>query len=168
MGKQSRRKREQEDDADEVFRRLEEGLPGAYSRQSHIALLIVMWWTLVMSLLPLVFSYASFGGNKTHETKRERQSFDETNQSLSDYVFRHMFRMTKANFNRLHTLLEPALNKAFFPKGGGKRDPSKSRYLVDTKIRLGVAIRFFAGGSPYDLMQVYDILISTARIGFVS
>ena len=82
---------------------MEEGLPGAYSRQSHIGLLIVMWWTLVMSLLPLVFSYSSFGGNKT-------QSFDEVNQSLSDYVFRHIFRMTKANFNQLYTLLELPLN----------------------------------------------------------
>ena len=107
-----------------------------------------------MSLLPLVFSYSSFGGNKTHENKRDRRSFDEVNQSLSNYVFWHMFRMTKANFNQLYTLLELPLNKAFFPKGGGKRDPSKSKYHVDTKIRLGVAIRFFAGASPYDLMQV--------------
>ena len=99
-------------------------------------------------LLPLVFSYSSFDGTKTHENKCERRFFDKVNQSLSDYVFRRMFRITKVNFNRLHTLLEPALNKAFFPKGGGKQDPSKSKYLVDTKIRLGVAIRFFAGASP--------------------
>ena len=47
--------------------------------------------------------------------------------------------------------------RSFFPRGGGNRKPGKSFYLIDTKTRLSIAIRFFAGADPYDIMQIHDV-----------
>ncbi|KAL7535942.1 hypothetical protein ACHAWF_005314 [Thalassiosira exigua] len=69
--------------------------------------------------------------------------------------------MSKVSFNKLHALLEPKLSEIFFPKGGGKRTPGKSSYLIDSKTRLSIAIRFFSGASPLDIMQTHDVGLLT-------
>ena len=75
--------------------------------------------------------------------------------------FRRAYRMRKATFYRLHTILESDLKKHFFPKEGGKRSPGKSTYLINTKMRLSMALRFFAGGSPLDIMLNHGVSFSS-------
>ena len=65
--------------------------------------------------------------------------------------------MHKQSFYRLHALLEPYLNAHFFPKQGGKRCPKTNPYLIDTKLRLSIALRVFAGGSPLDIMVSHGV-----------
>ena len=65
--------------------------------------------------------------------------------------------MKRESFYHLHDILEPRLRELFFPKGGGTRDVESNRYLIDTKTRLSIAIRFFAGADPQDIMQVHDV-----------
>jgi hypothetical protein len=65
--------------------------------------------------------------------------------------------MTNTSFHKLHDILEPRLSAIFFPRGGGKREPGKSFYLIDTKTRRSIAIRFFAGADPLDIMQIHDV-----------
>jgi len=60
-------------------------------------------------------------------------------------------------FAKLHHILQPELEKTFFPKGYGTRDPKKSKYCIDTETRLAVGLRFFAGGSPFDIQLVNGI-----------
>jgi hypothetical protein len=97
-------------------------------------------------------------GCKGKETKRERDSFDKkVGNKLSDYFFRRVYRMERSSFNKLFEILEPSLERIFFPRNGGTRKANKSRYLIDTKTRLSIAIRFFAGADPLDIMQVHDV-----------
>ena len=41
------------------------------------------------------------------------------------------------------------------------RKANRSRYLIDTKTRLSIAIRFFAGADPCDVMQVHDVSLTS-------
>ena len=79
-------------------------------------------------MLPFAVATESFGGNKTHEIKRERRSFEENTSVLSDYMFRRAFRMTRSTFDKLFGILKTGLENRFLSKGGGKRDPKKRRW----------------------------------------
>ena len=69
--------------------------------------------------------------------------------------------MERRSFNRLFEILEHCLEKTFFPRGGGYRKANRSRYLIDTKTRLSIAIRFFAGADPCDVMQVHNVSLTS-------
>jgi hypothetical protein len=122
-----------------------------------------MMFTMIVSFLPYCMQYdSSYGGNKSSEIKRDRKPFDEgIDSKLTSSLFRRVYRMSRNSFDKLHSILEPALNRIFFPRGGGVRKPGKSSYLIDTKTRLAIAIRFFAGASPYDLMRVHGVSLTS-------
>ena len=44
-----------------------------------------------------------------------------------------------------------------YSKGGGTPKRGKSNYLIDTKTWLAIAIWFFVGADPYNLLGVYDV-----------
>ena len=118
-----------------------------------------------MSVLLFLFSFFRgwcahniFGGNKNEEIPRERKDLKkDIIDPLGETYFRQAYRMSIANFYKLHSLLKPSLEAHFFPRGGGKRDPSKPSYLIGTDLRLSIAIRYFAGASPYDLMLTHGV-----------
>ena len=125
---------------------------------SKTTMFVVMMLTMMISFLPCIIQYGAYGGNKGYELNRERKPFDESADSnLSDGLFRRIYRMRRCSFNKLHSILEPELNRTFFPKGGGTRKPGKSTYLIDTKTRLAIAIRYFSGGDPLDLMRIHNV-----------
>ena len=66
-------------------------------------------------------------------------------------------KMNKNTFYHLHSILKPLLDSHFFPKGGGKRAVGKTSYLINTKIRLSMALRFFGGGSLLDIMVTHGV-----------
>ena len=72
--------------------------------------------------------------------------------------------MELRHFYHLHNTLEPFLEDKFFPKGGGKRDHKKNKYLISTKLRLSVAIRYFAGGSPLDIILTHGISLKSVFV----
>ena len=39
----------------------------------------------------------------------------------------------------------------------GTRDQDNNPYLISSKIRLSIALRYFAGGSPYDIMLTHGV-----------
>ena len=97
-------------------------------------------------------------GSKTSEMKRDRMPFKEkVDAKLSENIFRRIYRMSRCSFYRLHSILEDDLVKEFYPKGGGTRSPGTNSYLINTKTRLSIAIRFFAGLDPTDLMQIHNV-----------
>ena len=97
-------------------------------------------------------------GNKTSEIPRERKDLEvDIFRPLGKYMFRRAYRMNKQSFYKLHDILKPRLDTIFFPKNGGKRDPMRSAYLISTKVRLSIAIRYFSGGSPYDIMLTHGV-----------
>jgi hypothetical protein len=144
MVKPSRRKRSDTDeDVDVIFERMEDAGIHQAPHRSWLALSFVMYFTIFLTMLPFAVATESFGGNKTHEIKRERRSFEENTSVLSDYMFRRAFRMTRSTFDKLFGMLKTGLENRFLSKGGGKRDPKKSNYIIDLKTRFAVAIRYF-------------------------
>lgn len=97
-------------------------------------------------------------GTKGNEIRRERVTLDEIRVKLGSTAnFRRAYRMKPATFYKLHRELKPELNRIFFPDGGGLRDPEVSKYLIDTEMRLSIGIRYYAGGSPYDIKLVHGV-----------
>ena len=85
MVKPSRRKRSDTDeDVDVIFERMEEAGIHQASHRSWLVLSFVMYFTIFLTMLPFAVTTESFGGNKTHEIKRERRSFEENTSVLSD------------------------------------------------------------------------------------
>ena len=97
-------------------------------------------------------------GNKKKELPRVRKDLErDIFTPLGSYMFRRAYRMTKTSFYKLHNILSPRLDAISPPKNGGKRDPKNSPYLISTQIRLSIALRYFAGGSPYDIMLNHGV-----------
>lgn len=63
--------------------------------------------------------------------------------------------MNRASFDRFHLILEPQLQKILFPGNEGKQK-QKSKYLTDTNTSLSIALRYFAGDNPKEIMQIHD------------
>lgn len=102
--------------------------------------------------------YNIYGGNKMQEMHRRRKDLEkDIFVPLGSSFIRRSYRMSKESFYRLHSILQPQLEQHFFPKQGGKRCHKKNPYLIKTETRLSVAIRIFAGGSPYDVMLTHGI-----------
>lgn len=88
--------------------------------------------------------------------RRCRMQVDDIYQQLGPRIFRQAYRMTYTSFKRLHRKLrlrileglsqQPGGNYRFIPNG-----------KITTSVRLACALRYFAGGSPYDLMTTYQI-----------
>ena len=131
-----------------------------HQRHTRNIRLIVML-TMVFSLInfgALLEDGHSYGGNKTFEMSRKRVDFDSHIASAyTDHNFRRVYRMGKDTFQNLHHLLLPKLMEIFFPKQGGKRNPATNKYLIGTKIRLSIALRFFAGADPLDLFGWHGV-----------
>lgn len=93
-------------------------------------------------------------GKKTRP--RERRTVNQIYKALGPIYFKRAYRMSYASFWKLHDSLLPYLVKAT-----GYKDCSKSFYLHNGPIlhstRLACAIRYFAGGSPYDIVAKYGI-----------
>jgi hypothetical protein len=92
--------------------------------------------------------------------RRNMRIIEEVYGCLGSSYFRRAYRMSYQSFWTLHSKLEREIQNATERHG---RTPSGSFNLsnappppvpngtISTSVRLAVAIRYFAGGSPYDL-----------------
>ena len=98
---------------------------------------------------------------------RVRRSVHEVYRCLGDSYFQRAYRMSYESFWKLHTKLATRINRArlkmrrYVPKGGRKggkfKLPPIRNGRITTSVRLACALRYFAGGSAYDLMGTYGI-----------
>ena len=98
---------------------------------------------------------------------RVRRSVEDIYRGMGDKYFRRAYRMHYESFWILHGKLDSAIelfrleSRGYEKKGG--RDggnyslPPVRNGRITTSVRLACAIRFFAGGSPYDIMGKYGI-----------
>ena len=87
---------------------------------------------------------------------RTRRSVDDIYAQLGPVYFRRAYRMKFASFKRLANELRPYILQAAGHKGGGRtRHVPNGRISPD--VRLACAIRWFAGGSPYDMMTTFGV-----------
>jgi hypothetical protein len=126
------------------------------------------------------------GGGKGRVARgRNRRSVEHIYCCLGPTYFRRSYRMPYETFLLLHEKLKEGIQRAFgvstakgesssaastrspsnlgkgnFKTKGGSpnyKPPPVPNGLIATTVRLACAIRYFAGGSPYDLMAKYGI-----------
>jgi len=98
--------------------------------------------------------------------KRVRRSVEEIFNCLGPIYFRRAYRMHDTSFWRLHNVLEAKIEdvaakiRGYDPKethGANWSAPPIPNGLISTSVRLGIALRYFAGGSPYDIMVKFGV-----------
>ena len=104
--------------------------------------------TILLSHLPFLMRCEPRGP----QWVRPRKKYEEIRDSLSDCLFRWIYQMKKSSFESQYSILQPRLDAQFLPNGGGTRGLNSSlTYIITTKIRLSIALHYFAGGSVYDI-----------------
>ena len=109
--------------------------------------------------------------------KRIRRTVNDIYICLGSTYFRRAYRMSYQAFCSLHELLEQGIidsikeaaaenrrkrrRSARQTRRGGRRNnpnpPPPPNGKISTSTRLACALRYFAGGSPYDIMSNYDV-----------
>lgn len=99
---------------------------------------------------------------RTIAIQRTRCDIDIIFEQLGPVNSRRAYRMTPSSFYILHDLLSPALGHSLFPSPTSKKKHQNgaTNGLISSATRLAVALRYFAGGSPYDLAVVFGISLS--------
>ena len=102
---------------------------------------------------------------------RERRSVIDVYNCLGSSYFRRAYRMSLDCFYRLHAILLPHIivasdgwykyKKAGGRTGGNYLPPPIPNGAVSTSVRLASAIRYFAGGSAYDIAVIFGISYCT-------
>jgi hypothetical protein len=109
---------------------------------------------LVIALAPDTLGLQQKKVGHAHR-KRKRKFVNDIFNELGPYYVRRAYRMEPNSFWRLCQLLrrfvvkEPSLKKKF--KNGAKNG------LIPLPTKVSVALRYFAGGSPYDISVVHGI-----------
>ena len=88
---------------------------------------------------------------------RRRRSINEIYKQLGPLYFRRAYRMKFSTFKRLANELRPYILQAAGQKGGGRSTRHVPNGRISSDVRLACAIRWFSGGSPYDMMTTYGI-----------
>ena len=114
-----------------------------------LQLIFLLQTAVLMGHMPFLLRCEPRGPQR----KMRRKSFEEISGTLSNRFFRRIYRMHRQSFDKLYARLQPQLDAIFPP---GKRGPH-SPYYISPKCRLSMALRYFAGGCPYDIMQVHGV-----------
>jgi hypothetical protein len=95
---------------------------------------------------PLLFESVDEGGPSVPLIRRRRKTIEGLFEEYGERHFERAYRMSFASFCHLHSLLHDSLLSSDKPyhKGGLPR--------ISTYIRLAAAIRYFGGGSVWDIM----------------
>ncbi len=97
------------------------------------------------------------GGSRLRRSfrKRQRRSVREIYEELGDVYFRRAYRMNYDTFDRFASTLSPYIIAA----SGKKQRPRNYIHngAISPEGRLACAIRWFAGGSIYDIMTTFGI-----------
>jgi hypothetical protein len=133
-------------------RKLDEVIEDHQSAMSLYGVLILIV-TLLISHTIFHFRYKR--GEDVHRVRKDLEK--DIFLPLGTRFFRRSYRMDKDSFYFLHDLLKEDLEQHFFPKGGGTRCYKTNNYLIKTEIRLSLALRFFAGACPYDLIVSHGV-----------
>jgi hypothetical protein len=104
----------------------------------------------------------SFPGRKIRH--RIRRSVEDHYRELGDLYFRRAYRMSYDAFTSLSALLRPGILDAMGYKGTFIR--YKPNGPISPDVRLACAIRWFSGGSAYDIMTNFGISHTDETIRF--
>jgi hypothetical protein len=129
-------------------------------------------YSLIIKAAALAARYRKVKQNRLRGSarKRARRTVEEVYECLGPLYFRRAYRMSYASFWKLHNKVAPKIIEAFQQyrryrrkggrkgrKGGVFKPPPIPNGAISTSVRLALALRYFAGGSPYDLMVKYGV-----------
>ena len=84
---------------------------------------------------------------------RIRKTVHQNYRALGEYYFRRAYRMSYHTFRQLYSKVKNSLHNTLYK--------TRTKNAVNGRIplcsRLGIAICFFAGGDPYDIVQSYGM-----------
>jgi DDE superfamily endonuclease len=107
---------------------------------------------LVVALAPDSLGLQSKKKGHAHR-KRKRKYVNDIFNELGPYYVRRAYRMEPTSFWKLCTMLRP-----FFVKPSKKKCRNGAKNgLIPLPTKISVALRYFAGGSPYDISVVHGI-----------
>jgi len=90
---------------------------------------------------------------------RKRRSVDSIFLELGPTYVKRAYRMDEAAFWLLHQMLAPSLKKICRGPGNPKKKTkiNARNGIIPTSTRLSIALRYFAGGSVYDIKVVHRV-----------
>jgi hypothetical protein len=109
--------------------------------------------SLVIAIAPETLGLEAKRSGKKHR-KRKRKYVNDIFNELGPYYVRRAYHMEPASFWKLCQLLRCHITKVSLTKK--YRDGVKNG-LIPLPTKVSVAIRYFAGGSPYDIALVHGI-----------
>jgi hypothetical protein len=124
---------------------------GGHPLQKHQNFLVTAC-ALVVSLVPESLGLQDKREGRQHRV-RTRKFVNEIFKELGPYYVRRAYRMEGTSFWKLCRLLRPFVVKASTKKC---RNGAKNG-LIPSPTKISVALRYFAGGSPYDIAVVHGI-----------
>ena len=98
--------------------------------------------------------------------RQSRRTMEHIYRCLGSRYFWRAYRLSYESFLFLHEKLSVGIAKAIDNlrpyeqrggRGGNYKPPPVRNGPVSTSVRLGCALRYFAGGSPYDIMAKYGL-----------
>jgi hypothetical protein len=95
---------------------------------------------------PVILQSSEKGGSSTPQIRRCRKTIEGLLEEYGEKYFERAYRMSYTSFCELHALLHTSILE------GAPRNHLGGLPRICTKIRLAAAIRFFAGGSVWDIM----------------
>ena len=135
-------------------------MPGSHNRHTQIS-------SLIYDVNAKLDTVECIADSPSAARPRRWQSVVEVYQNISPTYFRRAYRMTYESFCRLHMMLKYGIpeNRKRLRKytnrglrGGNYVPPPIPNGPVCTSVRLACMLRYFAGGSPYDIMSAYGVL----------
>ena len=103
-----------------------------------------------LQLNAMVHMYAdTTSGGRNFVIKRRRAKMREIETQLGPYYFRRSYRMSKEKFHRLANKL-----RSHIRVGKKRKGPNG---FISPALRLSAALRYFAGGSPYDILLSHGL-----------
>ena len=118
--------------------------------------------SIILSVTSLVDVVSYLFLENTYDTRRtvvrHRNSVNSIFRELGPYYVRRSYRMREVDFWNLLDLISPYIPKN--KKHNKKRKRGKDHYpngKIHNSLRLSIAIRYFAGASPYDLMVIHGV-----------
>jgi hypothetical protein len=108
---------------------------------------------LVVAFAPETVGLLERKAGRPH-LKRKRKYVNDIFNELGPYYVRRAYRMEPASFWKLCQLLRPFLVKQSLKK---RHKNGAKNGLIPLPTKVSVALRYFAGGSPYDISVVHGI-----------
>ena len=117
---------------------------------------------IVIIYLILLFYQDEIPQVREKTSIRKRRSVRSIFTELGTYYTRRAYRMPEAKFFELHRIIYKEMKYNISPPSNSKKKGNKNgarNGLIPSLTRLSCAIRYFAGGSAYDIAIAHGVLV---------